>query len=171
MPRNQKMNIIRVKRHEAWESWNQEEEEHEKYVVPRNQETNITRVKRHEACISLKSHKPWKAQILMKLKKFGTSWSLESWLESSKLKRAMRLPQGGEKLKDKKNCIRETSGFKMKVRLKQMVLQHIVMNECPHTSTAFNFRVFQTFDHPCLSNLNPYAWIDLHYKNQLQTFV
>jgi hypothetical protein len=44
----------------------------------RNQETNITRVKRHEAYISFKSHKPWKAQILMKLKKLGISQSLES---------------------------------------------------------------------------------------------
>jgi hypothetical protein len=44
----------------------------------KNQETNITRVKRRDACISLKSHKPWKAQILMKLKKLGISQSLES---------------------------------------------------------------------------------------------
>jgi len=44
-----------------------------KYVMPRIQETNITRVKRNEGCISFKSHKPWKAQILMKLKKLGIS--------------------------------------------------------------------------------------------------
>jgi hypothetical protein len=41
--------------------------------MPRIQETNITRVKRHEGCISFKSHKPWKAQILMKLKK---TWNI-----------------------------------------------------------------------------------------------
>jgi hypothetical protein len=43
------------------------------YIVPRNQEMNITRVKKHKAYISLKSHKPWKAQIFMKLKKLGIS--------------------------------------------------------------------------------------------------
>jgi len=59
----------------------------------------------------------------------------------------------------------------MKVRLKRMVLQHIIMNECPHTSVDLNFKVFQTFGHPCSSDSNPYAWIDLHYRNQLQTFV
>jgi hypothetical protein len=36
-------------------------EEHQKYVMPKNQGKNITRVKRHKTCISLKSHKPWKA--------------------------------------------------------------------------------------------------------------
>jgi hypothetical protein len=77
VPINQKINITSMKRHEAWGSWNQKEEEHEKYVVPRNQETNIMRVKRQEDYISLKSHKPWKTQILMKLKKLGTPWSLE----------------------------------------------------------------------------------------------
>jgi hypothetical protein len=101
VPKNQKMNITRVKRHEAWGSWNQEKE-HEKYVVPRNQETNITRVKRHKACISFKSHKPWKAQIFMKLKKLRTSQNLES----SKLKKARRLSQGGKKLKDQFFCTR-----------------------------------------------------------------
>jgi len=129
--RNQKMNITRVKRHEAWGSWNQEEEKHDNYVVPRNQEKNTTKVKRHEACISLKSHKPWKAQILMKLKKLGISQSLESWLESSKLKRAKWLPCGEEKLKDHKFCIRKTSGLKVIVQLKQMVLQHTIVSERP----------------------------------------
>ncbi len=105
VPRNQEMNITRVKRHEAWGSWNQEKK-HEKYVVPRNQETNIMRVKRHEAYISLKYHKPWKVQIFMKLKKLGTSRSLESWLESSKFERSKQLPQGGGKLKDQNFCIR-----------------------------------------------------------------
>jgi hypothetical protein len=66
MPRNQEMNITRVKMHEARGSWNQEKE-HDKYVLPRNQKTNITRVKRHKACISLKFHKPWKAPNFMKL--------------------------------------------------------------------------------------------------------
>jgi hypothetical protein len=139
--------------------------------MPRNQETNITRVKRHKTCISFKSHKPWKAQILMKLKKIGILGSLKSWLESSKLKRARRLPQGGEKLKDQIFCIRETSGLKMTIQLKQMVLQHTNVNEHPQTSAAFNFKVLQTFGHPCPSDLNPYAWIDLHYRNQLQIFV
>jgi len=40
---NQKINVIRVKGHDAWESWKQEEEEHEKYVVPRNQKTTSRR--------------------------------------------------------------------------------------------------------------------------------
>jgi hypothetical protein len=99
--------------------------------VPKNQETNIMKVKRHEACISLKSHKPWKAQILMKLKKLGTLWSLESWLESSKLKRARQSPQGGEKLKDQNFRIRKTSGLKVMVWLKWIVLQHTAMSEHP----------------------------------------
>ncbi len=47
---------------------------------------------RHEACISFKSWKPWKVQILMKFIKLEISRSLESWLESSKLKKARHSP-------------------------------------------------------------------------------
>jgi hypothetical protein len=131
--------------------------------MPRIQETNITRVKRHEGCISFKSHKPWKVQILMKLKKLGISWSLESWLKSSKLKRARWSPQRQEKLKDQIFCIRETSGLKVTIRLKWMVLQHTIVSKHPQTSAvAFSFRFLQTFGHPCPSNFNLYAWIDLH---------
>jgi len=134
-----------------------------KYVVLWNQKMNITRVKRHEGCISFKSHKPWKGQILMKLKKLGISWSLESWLKSSKLKRARQSPQGQEKLKDQIFCIREISGLKVTIRLKWMVLQHTIVSKRPQTSAvAFSFRFLQTFGHPCPSNFNLYAWIDLH---------
>ncbi len=134
-----------------------------KICMPRIQETNITRVKRHEGCISFKSHKPWKVQILMKLKKLGISWSLESWLKSSKLKRARWSPQRQEKLKDQIFCIRETSGLKVTIRLKWMVLQHTIVSKHPQTSAvAFSFRFLQTFGHPCPSNFNLYAWIDLH---------
>jgi hypothetical protein len=96
---------------------------------------------------------------------------LRGWLESSKLKRARQLPQGEKKLKDQKICIRETSGLKVMVWLKQMVLQHTIMNKHPQTLAILNFRVLQTFCHPCPSDLNPYAWIDLHFRNQLWTFV
>jgi hypothetical protein len=55
----------------------------------------------------------------------------------------------------------------MTVQLKRMVLQHTTMSKRPQTSAAFNFRVLQTFGHPYPSDINLYAWIDLHYRNQL----
>ncbi len=64
------------------------------------------------------------------------------------------------------DCLIATDGIAT-----QMVLQHTAMKECPQTSIAFNSKVLQTFGHPCPSDLNPYAWRDLHSKNQLQTFV
>jgi len=42
------------------------------------------------------------------------------------------------------------------------------MSKHPQTLATLKFRVLQTFGHPCMSDLNPYAWIDLHCKNQLR---
>jgi hypothetical protein len=57
------------------------------------------------------------------------------------------------------------------VQLKWIVLQHTTASEHPQTSAALNFKVLQTFGHPCLFDVSPYAWIILGLFKHLATHI
>ncbi len=104
-----------------------------------------------------------------------TTWNiikLRKLIRKLKAQESQVVGLGWRETERPKNLHKRNKGTQSDSSIKMDVVATHAMSERPQTLATFNFRVLQTFDHPCPFDLNPYAWIDVHYyRNQLQTFV